>query len=65
MIEDYQTAVIEPAKTMAMTVIDLLSEQASKAVEVKETDNTPMTKDQYLKFQRARNEEVEFDGTDF
>lgn len=64
-IEDYQTAVIEPAKTMAMTVIDLLSEQASKAVEVKETDNTPMTKDQYLKFQRARNEEVEFDGTDF
>ena len=53
---------IQPAKSMAATVIDLLSEGAVKAAEVKATDTPPMTKEQYLKFQRERNEVVEFDG---
>ena len=61
-IQDYEKAVIQPAKSMAATVIDLLSEGAVKAAEVKATDTPPMTKDQYLKFQRERNEVVEFDG---
>ena len=61
-IQDYDTAVIKAAKSMAMTVIDLLSEGAAKAKEVKETDRAPMTKEQYLKFQRERMEVVEFDG---
>ena len=61
-IKDYDTAVIKAAKSMAMTVIDLLSEGAAKAKEVKERDHAPMNKEQYLKFQRARMEVVEFDG---
>ena len=36
--------------------------QKAKAKEVKERDHAPMNKEQYLKFQRARMEVVEFDG---
>ncbi len=61
-IQDYEKAVIQPAKSMAATVIDLLSEGAAKANQVKATDTPPMTKEQYLKFQRERNEVIEFDG---
>ena len=63
-IDDYDKAVIEPAKSMAMTIIDLLTEKGQKAIAIKETDDTPMTKDQYLKLQRERNEVIEFDGYD-
>lgn len=62
-IKDYDKAVIEPAKTMAMTVIDLLSEGATRAIRIKDNDKTPMTKDQYIKLQRDRNGVVEFDGS--
>ena len=61
-IEDYDTAVIAPAKAMAATVIDLLSEGANKAKEAKETDRAPMTKEGYLRFQRGRAEVIEFTG---
>lgn len=61
-IQDYDTAVISAAKAMAMTVIDLLADGARKAKEVKATDKPPMTKEQYLKFQRERAEVVKFDG---
>ena len=49
---------------MAMTIIDLLTEKGQKAIAIKETDDTPMTKDHYLKLQRERNEVIEFDGSD-
>ena len=61
-IVDYETAVVLPAKVMAMTVIDLLAEGAAKAKEVKATDRPPMTKDQYLKFQRGQAGVIRFDG---
>ncbi len=61
-IQDYETAVITAAKSMALTVIDLLAEGAAKAKAVKETDTPPMTKQQYLSFQRDRAEVLEFDG---
>jgi amidohydrolase len=61
-IEDYEAAVITPAKAMAATVIDLLVQGAAKANEVKQTMKAPMTKEQYLTFQRARAEVVEYDG---
>ncbi|MBI4340011.1 MAG: peptidase dimerization domain-containing protein [Chloroflexi bacterium] len=61
-IKDYDTAVIAAAKAMAMTVIDLLADGAQKAREVKATDRPPMTREQYLKFQRERAEVVRFDG---
>ena len=61
-IQDYDTAVIAAAKAMAMTVIDLLANGAQKAKEIKATDRPPMTKEQYLKFQRERAEVVQYDG---
>ncbi|MBI4202266.1 MAG: peptidase dimerization domain-containing protein, partial [Chloroflexi bacterium] len=61
-IKDYDIAVIEAARAMAVTVIDLLAEGAQKAREVKATDRPPMTREQYLRFQRDRAQVVEFDG---
>ena len=61
-IQDYETAVVLPAKAMAMTVIDLLAEGAARAKEVKAKDKPPMTREQYLTFQRARAEVIQFDG---
>lgn len=63
-IRDYENAVISAAKALAMTVIDLLADGAAKAREVKETDSPPMTREQYLVFQRQRAEVVEFDGAE-
>ena len=61
LVEDYQQAVINPAKAMAMTVIDLLADGAAKAKEVIDTTSQPLTKDAYLKLVRgfAREEEWE------
>ncbi len=62
LINDYETAVINPAKIMAMVVIDLMSEDAKKAREVISSHRPAMKKDAYLRFQRERAEVVEFDG---
>lgn len=62
LINDYETAVISPAKIMAMVVIDLMSEDAKKAREVISSHRPAMKKDAYLRFQRERAEVVEFDG---
>ena len=62
LITDYETAVINPAKIMAMVVIDLMSEDAKKAREVISSHRPAMKKDAYLRFQRERAEVVEFDG---
>jgi len=48
LIEDYQLAVINPAKAMAMTVVDLLADGAAKAKEVLARSKPPMTKQEYL-----------------
>ncbi|MDO8750347.1 MAG: amidohydrolase [Dehalococcoidia bacterium] len=61
-IQDYEIAAVLPAKVMAMTVIDLLSEAAARALEVKARDKPAMTKEQYLKFQRQQASVVRFDG---
>ena len=60
-IEDYTLAVINPAKAMAMTVIDMLADGAAGAKEVKAKVKLPLTKDAYLKLLRgfARDEEWE------
>ncbi|MDE2939206.1 MAG: amidohydrolase [Chloroflexota bacterium] len=62
LITDYDAAVINPAKIMAMVVIDLMSEEAKKAREVISSHRPAMKKDAYLRFQRERAEVVEFDG---
>lgn len=48
LIEDYQLAVINPAKVMAMTVVDLLADGAVKAKEVLAKFKPQMTKQEYL-----------------
>ena len=62
-ITDYESAVIVPAKIMAMVVIDLLANGATKAKEVKANHRPLMSKQSYVKFQRERAEVSEFDGT--
>ena len=61
-IHDYESAVIVPAKIMAMVVIDLLADGAKRAKEVKASHRPAMTKAAYLKFQRERAQTTLFDG---
>ena len=61
-ITDYESAVINPAKIMAMVVIDLLADGAKQAKEVKSNHRPLLTKNAYVKFQRERAEISEFDG---
>jgi amidohydrolase len=62
LIEDYVQAVINPAKAMAMTVIDLLADGAGKAREVLATSTVPMSKQQYLALQDTRLTEELYEG---
>ena len=62
-INDYETAVINPAKIMAMVVIDLLADGAKQATAVKAAHRAGMTKQAYLKFQRDQAEVVDFCGS--
>ena len=61
-VEDYVQAVVNPAKAMAMTVIDLLSDDAQAAKRVIETSPPTMSKAQYLAFQNARLSEELYVG---
>jgi amidohydrolase len=61
-IQDYMQAVIQPAKAMAMTVIDLLTGDAEKAREVLATSPAPLNKKQYLALQDARLTEELYEG---
>ena len=63
-IKDYDRAVVVPAKIMAMVVIDLLAEGAAKAKQVLGESKPPMTKDEYVAYQRGRFGVEEFDGSD-
>ncbi|MCI0441094.1 MAG: M20/M25/M40 family metallo-hydrolase, partial [Chloroflexi bacterium] len=62
LIQDYEQAVIAPAKAMAMTVIDLLYGDAEKAEEVLAKSAPPMTKQQYLSLQNSRLVEELYEG---
>ncbi len=62
LITDYEMAVVNPAKIMAMVVIDLLAEGAAKAKEVTGSHRPAMKKAAYLRFQRERAEVIEYDG---
>jgi len=61
-IQDYVQAVVNPAKAMAMTVIDLLAGTAEKAREVLATNPPPMSKRQYLDLQDSRLTEETYEG---
>jgi amidohydrolase len=61
-IQDYMQAVVQPAKAMAMTVIDLLAGEAEKAREILATSPPQMSKKQYLDLQDARLTEELYEG---
>ncbi len=62
LIEDYVQAVVNPAKAMAMTVIDLLAGDAAKAREILVTRPATMSKGQYLALQESRLTEELYEG---
>ena len=62
LVRDYEQAVINPAKIMAMVVIDLLAEDARGARKVLSESRPSMTKDEYVSFQRQRAAVHDFDG---
>ncbi len=47
-IEDPQSAILNAAKAMVCTAIDLLADGAEKAVDLRENWKAPMTKEEYL-----------------
>lgn len=59
-IEDYDKAVINPAKIMAMVLIDLLADGASQAKGILNRTKSPMTRNQYVDFQRQRAQTITF-----
>ncbi|HEU0020919.1 MAG TPA: peptidase dimerization domain-containing protein [Dehalococcoidia bacterium] len=62
LITDYESAVITPAKIMAMVAIDLLANGGARGKEVIINHRPAMNKDAYLRFQRERAEVIEFHG---
>ncbi|MCH7787719.1 MAG: peptidase dimerization domain-containing protein, partial [Chloroflexi bacterium] len=61
-IDDYEQAVINPAKAMAMSVIDLLYGDAEKGKEIIAKSQPNMTKEQYLALQDQRLSEEVYEG---
>ena len=61
-ITDYRQALLNPAKIMAMSVIDLLADKAAVGRRVMSEFRPAMSRSAYLNFQRQRAEVVEFDG---
>ena len=62
-VTDYDQAVIRPAKAIAMTVIDLLTDDAGEAKRVIENARPPMTKESYLDLQNSRTSEETYSGS--
>jgi amidohydrolase len=61
-LDDPDLAIVNPTHALAMTVIDLLSDGAAVARQVRETYRAPFTKDQYLAFVRSLARVEQFDG---
>ncbi len=62
LITDYQQAVVNPAKIMAMSVIDLLADGGAKGRQVVSSFRPAMTRGAYLNFQRQQAAVREYDG---
>ena len=61
-ITDYAQAVLNPAKIMAMSVIDLLADHAAQGKQVVSSFRPAMSRGAYLNFQRQRAAVTEYDG---
>jgi amidohydrolase len=62
LIQDYELAVLNPTKAMAMTVIDLLADGAAIAGELLAKSKPKMTKPEYLDLMESLIKEEEFEG---
>ncbi|MFC1899483.1 amidohydrolase [Chloroflexota bacterium] len=62
LIEDYHLAVINPAKAMAMLVVDLLADGAAKGKDILVRHKANMTKQEYLDFMDSQVKEEEYDS---
>ena len=62
MVQDYDQAVIDPAKAMVGTVIDLLSGDAARARDLLAENRSNMTKKEYLALQESRLSEELYEG---
>ena len=62
LINDYELAVILPAKAMAMTVIDLLADGAVKGKEILAKSKPPLSREQYFALMDSLLREEEYDG---
>jgi amidohydrolase len=61
---DYDVALVNPTKALALTVVDLLSNGAAQARAVLGQFQPRFTKDSYLSFVRALDQQTEYDYTD-
>lgn len=62
LIEDYDAAVVTPAKALAMTVVDLLADGAAEARAVLAQHPPALTRAQYLRLQEERARDEVFTG---
>ncbi|MBA7642188.1 Hippurate hydrolase [subsurface metagenome] len=62
LIQDYQLAVLNPAKFMAMMVIDLLADGAAKGREVLSKSKPDMSKQEYLTLMESQLKEEEYES---
>jgi amidohydrolase len=62
LVQDYEVAVLNPAKAMAMTIVDLLADGASRAKEILSKSKPDMTKQEYLAFLESLRKEEEYQG---
>jgi metal-dependent amidase/aminoacylase/carboxypeptidase family protein len=59
-IADYDAAILNPAKIMAMTLVDLLMDGAAEAKRVLAESKPALTKEQYIATMRQLNSEFEY-----
>ena len=60
LVQDYELAVTASAKSMAMTIVDLLADGARLAREIKKNYRAPLTKGEYLSLLRGTVKEETF-----
>lgn len=63
-IDDYEKSVLNPAKAMAMTIVDLLWHEDSKSNEILEKHKPVFTRSEYVKMQNKRMGDDFYDYSD-
>ena len=60
-VQDWERAVLNPARCMAMTLVDLLADGAKLAGEIRAKHRPAMTKEEYLRFMRSLFSDVTYE----